>query len=165
MHRKIVIGLAVSLVFGAVATAEIRLTGSLGDDTPTITYSPVDGTFSFEHPTDEAGANAITTLEILWEGEGDFFTGERPASFTGLFDVWTGGKAFRLDPAGFTSLGPWGVTTNISADDFGSGISVDGSFVGGGSLNVDAIYNIPEPSTLSLIGLGCLGLAAIRLRK
>ena len=167
MRKNLAIALVVSLVFGAVANAEIALTGAAGDDIPTLVYTPEEGTLLFNHPTDEAGANAVTTLEIVWSGEGDFFTGEKPASFAGLFDVWTGGKAFRLDPAGFTSQGPWGVASNVSADAFGAGITVSGSFAGGGALTPDAmvVAAVPEPSALSLLGIACLGLLRLRRRK
>ena len=166
MRKNFAIALVIGLVFSAAATAAIPLTGAAGDDIPTLVYTPADGSLSFNHPTDENGANAVTTLEIVWTGEGDFFTGPRPESFAGLFDVWTGGKAFRLDPAGYTSMGPWGVASNISADAFGSGITVDGSFAGGGALTVDAlVIAIPEPSSLTLIGIASLGLLRLRRRK
>ena len=78
-------------------------------------------------------ANA-TTVEL--KSEGGQITGDRPAHFSGLFDVYNANKAFKLDPAGFGSTPGFAF---LAAGLDGTDITVDGSLVGGGPLGDVAI--------------------------
>ena len=89
-----------------------------------------------------AGTNA-TTVEI--KSEGGQLTGDRPAHFSGLFDVYNANKAFKLDPAGFGDIAGFAF---LAPGLDGTDITVDGSLVGGGPLGDVAITGFavaPEP--------------------
>ena len=80
------------------------------------------------------GAINATTVEL--KSESGQITGDRPAHFSGLFDVYNANKAFKLDPAGFGSTPGFAF---IAAGLDGTDITVDGSLVGGGPLGDVAI--------------------------
>jgi hypothetical protein len=159
--RKI---LAVAFVVGFMASAieaAVPLASAIaGDDNVTLVYDPA-GTFRVSHPTDETGAAAITTLEII--SSGDFFTGPKPAGLGGTFDVWTPKKAFKLEPAGFTSLDLGTVAAGLSGQQVSDMLTVSGSWAGGGALTGINLYVVPEPASIVLLGLGSLFL--LRRRK
>lgn len=91
----------------------------------------------------QLGDTAATTVEL--KSEGGQITGDRPAHFNGLFDVYTPNKAFKLDPAGFGSTPGFAF---IAAGATGTDITVDGSLVGGGPLGTVAlVFPTVEPAT------------------
>jgi hypothetical protein len=152
--RKI---LAVVLALGLMAAAaqaqgsHPQIASSVGgDDFITLVYSP-EGTLNISHPSDETGAAAMTTLEI--KSTGDFFIGPKPAALSGTFDVWTPVKAFKLEPAGFTSLDLGQVQAGLTAQQLVDMLTVDGSFVGGGPLTGVNLFVVPEPTSLVLLGI------------
>ena len=127
-----------SLVGGG-PIGDVAITGfaPIVDPPPTggtnFTYDAATGNLDFN-----AGGKSVTTLEL--KSAGGLFTGDRPAHFSGLFDVYAADKAFKLDPAGFgdipgfAMLAP-GLTNAALVADFG----IDGSLVGGGPLGDVAI--------------------------
>jgi hypothetical protein len=84
-----------------------------------------------------------------------------------LFDVYNPNKMFKLDPAGFDDL-DFGAAmgAGLGKDMLGGDLTVSGSFLGGGALVADMrIVGVPEPSSMIMIGLGLIGLAAVRRRR
>lgn len=103
------------------------------------------------------GDNNATTVEI--KSESGMLTGDRPAHFSGLFDVYTPNKAFKLDPAGFGSIAAFAnLASGLSSHD----LTVDGSLDGGGPLGEVAIngFGPSGPSPVdppALLANGLLG--------
>ncbi|MCA9199375.1 MAG: PEP-CTERM sorting domain-containing protein [Planctomycetales bacterium] len=164
--RKIqfVLSLTLAACFSCIANAQISTDGKLDDDIVTLVYNPADGNLSIANPYEAAGeAKPVTTLEAV--SAGGYFTGTRPPQLTGLFDVFSATKLFKLDPAGFDDLdfGP-AMAPGIGKDVLAQDLKVSGSFLGGGSLEVDLMY-VPEPSSMVMIGLGLIGLASIRRKR
>ncbi|MEZ6120115.1 MAG: PEP-CTERM sorting domain-containing protein [Pirellulaceae bacterium] len=106
----------------------------------------------------------VTTLEIV--STGGLFRGTKEdfsSTFNGLFDVYTPEKAFKLAPAGFgldqTTFGNLGgAGNNLTFEDLVQDLRISGSLVGGGSLadapgGVWIVSAVPEPGTLSMLGL------------
>ena len=128
---------------------------------------------STSNPADE---NKITRLEIEWTGEGGF--NEEGCDFDNIFvgdsDICTDAKIAIERPEG---VGPvWDAGAIIPEGWYGfriydeAGWIVDGSYLTGGGLDkfdADSPYIscIPEPSTLTLLVIGALGLIAVRQRK
>ena len=80
------------------------------------------------------GETNATTVEL--KSEAGQITGDKPAHFSGLFDVYNANKAFKLDPAGFGDTPGFAF---LAAGLDGTDITVDGSLVGGGPLGDVAI--------------------------
>jgi hypothetical protein len=118
----------------------------------------------------------LTTLEIKWTGNGGF--NEQGCDFNeiynGDFDVCRADKIAKVSTRGFGpiyNLGEvipegWDACRIVEE----AGWIVDGSYLTGGTwdkFNPDSPYIncIPEPSALTLLMLGVLGLMAARRRK
>ena len=132
--------------------------GVVGDGNLTIVYDPAAGKWWTDYPSD---ATPITTFEL--EASEDFFVGPDPDWKVGLFDLYTPTKAFKLDPAGFQTLGPANAKTGMSESELSQMLTVTGSFLGGGVLQPVDIAVIPEPSAFVLMILGAI--IAVRQRR
>ena len=160
---QIVLGLALVACFSCVANAAISLDGKLDDDIVTLVYDPANGNLSIDNPyVAAAEAKPVTTLEIV--SASGVFTGTRPPQLNGLFDVFNAGKMFKLDPAGFEDL-DFGPAMTAGLDSMlGDDLTVSGSFLGGGALEIDMMI-VPEPSSMVMLALGVLGLVSIRRKR
>lgn len=160
--RKIqfALGLALVACFSGLVNAQISTAGKEGDGVFTLAYYPETGNLVMEND----GTAPATTFELV-ASEALFNTANRPSQLTGLFDVFTGVKLFKLDPAGYSDL-DWGpvLPTGLSADDLGAKLKLSGSHLGGGALAGD-LRVVPEPSSMVMIALGLLGLVSIRRKR
>ncbi|MEZ6120606.1 MAG: hypothetical protein R3C28_29070 [Pirellulaceae bacterium] len=73
------------------------VTGCNSEDAVFVSYDPDTGRMGIQ-----ALGVDLTTLEMV--SQSSIFTGDRPTQLTGLFDVFTENKFFKLDPAGFDQL-------------------------------------------------------------
>ena len=95
------------------------------------------------------------------------FTGEPAENLGGSFDNDADDNIFKATfGSSFGSLSFGNVAqTGLSEDFVASDLTVVGSLAGGGDLgDVDLIY-IPEPSTVTLLGLGLVGALLFRRRQ
>ena len=128
-----------------------------GIPSSTLTYSPVSGDVRLEFAT------GVTTYEIN-SVEG-FFRGERPAELSGLFDVFTQYKLFKIDPGGMGSLSlPGSLQTGLTFDDLYNDLSFEGiSGGGGGPIGDPQIIVVPELTSSRLL-IVCLLFCYLRNR-
>lgn len=129
-------------------------------DGPIIWVNP-NGTLDFA-----ANGTTVTTLEIT--SAASLFTGAKAdfPYYTGLFDVYTAEKAFKLDPGGFGDLpGFASVAAGTDAAALIADFGIDGSVAGGGPLPATGIQNVPEPASVTLVGMGILALGLVRRRR
>jgi hypothetical protein len=126
-----------------------------------LTYDPADGSLSAN-----GGGLNISALEI--KSKGSNFISANATNLGGLFDVKTSAKLFKLEPSGFGSLSlgkvlPVGLNSaKVIADlDINGAILPSGNLSSGGG-GGPYLYTVPEPSSLVLVGLSCLGLLGVR---
>ena len=148
----------------AIVTCLVVTSNLFGQLTPRIDTAPLDtnGTILEYDPSNgdfrvyllPESTKQMTTIEIV-SREGIFDGPGAPClGFTGLFDIYTPGKMFKLDPAGFTEFAcEGGARQGLSLEFLTNDLRVDGSFAGGGSLT-DAVFLIPEPSGACLFVIG-----------
>jgi hypothetical protein len=91
-----------------------------------------------------SAASGFGLVNVTGGAAGSYFDTN---SFANAFDTTHGGKS----DVSFTS-------------DFSSGASGDFPISGSGTLKGNALAPVPEPTTIGLLGVGLLGLAAIRRR-
>jgi hypothetical protein len=143
--------------YAALANAN----GARGDGQTSIIYNAGTGEVAVDAP---AGVQ-LTSVNI--DSAGRIFTGAPAQNLGGSFDNDADGNIFKatfgssFGSLSFGNVAQAGLSQQFVLND----LTVVGSLAGGGALgNVDLIY-IPEPSTLVLVGLGLLGLAAARMRR
>lgn len=153
-------------IFSAIAICLLLTSTLFGQLKPRLDAAPsnVDGTI-LEYNPDNGDFRAyllpestrkMTTLEIVSESGVFDGPGGPCIGFDGLFDLYTPGKLFKLDPAGFSEHFCAGaVQTGLSLEFLAEDLTVDGSFSGGGSLS-DAVFLVPEPSAATLFVFGLL---------
>jgi hypothetical protein len=132
-----------------------------GDGQTSIIYNATTGEVAVDAP---AGTN-LTSVNI--DSAARIFTGAPAQNLGGSFDNDADGNIFKATfGSSFGSLSFGNVAQpGLSQPFVLNDLTVVGSLAGGGALgNVDLIY-IPEPSTLVLVGLGFLGLAAARIGR
>jgi hypothetical protein len=161
MRKSLAVCFAVGMLVGAVQAIPLTaIPYGTGDDIVTLVYHPSNGDFWVNHPIDEPGANAtsagkMTDLDI--NSTVDFFTGPKPTYFSGLFDLYTSKKAFRMSSGdGFTSRmwGPGSVPSGLSATKVSGALAATASYSGGDPLiNVD-LYVVPESAGTVIIDNG-----------
>lgn len=140
----------------SIAFVALLASVSLGQSV-NIIYTPESGDMEFL-----SNAGPVTTFELK-SAAGLFTTVPQPA-LSGLFDVNTEFKKFKLEPSGFDSLSlPGALQTGLSCDVLVADLTLDGSFAAGGPLNsVPLLICVPEASSLVMIGLGLLGFLGVR---
>lgn len=127
-----------------------------------LTYDPKDGSL-----VASGGGLNMSALEI--KSKGNLFNpaGAAPV-FSGLFDVKTKAKLFKLEPSGFGQLAMGNVLPpKLATADLIKDLDINGALVPSGGLASGEgggpyLYTVPEPSSLVLVGLSCLGLLATR---
>ncbi|MCA9199376.1 MAG: PEP-CTERM sorting domain-containing protein [Planctomycetales bacterium] len=161
--RKIQFALGLVLVacFSGLVNAQISTAGKTGDGVFSIAYYPETGGLVMEND----GTAAVTTFELVASEELFVVDNKPTALLGGLFDVFTGVKLFKLDPAGYSDL-DWGpvLKPGLTADELGAKLKLSGSHLGGGALAGD-LRVVPEPSSMVMIALGLLGLVSIRRKR
>ncbi|MCA9197227.1 MAG: hypothetical protein KDA87_06800, partial [Planctomycetales bacterium] len=96
----------------------------------TLNYDPDTGSLLMESTT------AITTFHLHSES-GLFEDRQRPSLFTGLFDTFDAHNAFKLNPAGWTTLSFTSVLPpNLTLLQLTSDLTIDGSYIQGGQIDV-----------------------------
>ncbi|MCA9212956.1 MAG: PEP-CTERM sorting domain-containing protein [Planctomycetales bacterium] len=149
----VVVALMASVSFGEVAVGP----ASSEANAVNLIYSPDSGNLTIE------AASNVTTFEL--KSAGGNLTGAA-GGLGGLFDVNTGVKLFKLDPAGFGSPShDFGAAlkSGLSFADLGADLTVDGSLASGGSIVGNIVAPaIPEPSSVVLAALAGLGLLGFR---
>lgn len=134
-----------------VDTAPLDINGTI------LEYNPTNGDFR-AYLLPEA-TRMMTTLEIV--SQDGVFSGPTCFLQPGLFDIYTPGKLFKLDPAGFTEIScEAAVQPGLTLDHLVNDLTVSGSLTGGGSLT-DAVFLVPEPTSFVLL---CLGLFCFQRR-
>ncbi|MCA9214250.1 MAG: hypothetical protein KDB27_14360 [Planctomycetales bacterium] len=116
-------------------TSALHLLGT-GDAPVRIVYDPITGSLMIVSDFD------MTTIEVV--SQTGRLTGDRPSAFSGLFDVYTTGKAFRLDPGGFSSVDLGQLSPGLSLDFLLNDLHVSGSLLSGGSLGNYQIFVQPS---------------------
>ena len=133
----------------------------MGDGQTSITYNVATGEVGVDAP---AGTD-LTSINI--DSASGIFTGDAAMNLGGSFDNDADNNIFKATfGSSFGSLSFGNVAQAGLSEDFVAGdLTVVGSLAGGGDLGaVDLVY-IPEPSTLMLLGLGVVGVLAIRRRR
>ena len=145
----------------AFAVTPGSATNGVVSNAVTLTYDPADGSLSAN-----GGGLNISALEI--KSKGSKFVSANATNLSGLFDVKTSAKLFKLEPAGFGSLSlgkvlPVGMSSAAVIAD----LDINGALLPSGNLSSGGgggpyLYTVPEPSSLVLVGLSCLGLLGVR---
>ena len=127
-----------------------------------LTYDPADGSLSAN-----GGGLSISALEVKSKGS-KFIAANASSAYSGLFDVKTSAKLFKLEPSGFGSLVMGKVLpAGLSSAQVIADLDINGALLPSGSLSSGGgggpfLYTVPEPSSLVLVGLSCLGLLGVR---
>jgi hypothetical protein len=141
--------------------AAVRRGGTAGDGQTSITYNPATGELGVDAP---AGTN-LTSVNI--DSAARIFTGAPAQNLGGSFDNDSDNNIFKATfGSSFGSLSFGAVAQPGLAESFVLGdLTVVGSLAGGGALgDVDLIY-IPEPSTVALLAIGVIAMAARRWKE
>ena len=141
--------------------AAIRSGGQSGDGQTSLVYFPATGELAVDAP---AGVE-LTSINI--ESASGIFTGDAAQNLGGSFDNDSDGNIFKatfgssFGSISFGSVAQAGLSEEVVFGD----LSVVGSLAGGGDLgDVDLIY-VPEPSTVWLLLMAIVSLAAFRCKR
>ncbi|MEZ6118853.1 MAG: hypothetical protein R3C28_20110 [Pirellulaceae bacterium] len=111
-----------------------------------LNYNPTDGNLLIDVDDDYR----LTTVELVSNAE--IFTGTKPPQITGIFDVYTPDKLFKLDVQGFGDLdfGP-AVTPGLTLADVAADLCARGSLLGGGAIGTVHLADL-EGGAIPLTG-------------
>ena len=140
--------------------AAIAPGGALNDGQTSVGYNAGTGEVWVDAPS---GAE-LTSINI--DSADSIFTGDAAQNLGGSFDNDANNNIFKATfGSSFGTLSFGNVAqTGLSEDFVATDLTVVGSLDGGGDLGaVDLVY-IPEPSTMVLLGLGCVGALVLRRR-
>ena len=125
--------------------------------------------------SDAGGANDIVNITLTFQDgapllpdDGQIVSGTfGPSNFEGVVDPFTGSgivPPYGTTLAGLLAGNPNGLYRLFVVDD----LAIDSGGIAGGfslTFEVPAVAAVPEPASMTLLGLGAAGLAAARLRR
>ena len=135
--------------------------GTIGDSQTSLFYDPSTG----ELGVDTSAGTELTSINI--DSAAGILTGDSAQNLGGSFDNDADANIFKATfGSSFGSLSFGNVAqAGLSADFVARDLTVIGSLAEGGDLGaVDLIY-IPEPSTITLLGLALAGALVLRRRQ
>ena len=141
--------------------AAIQPNGTTDDEQTSVIYNA----FTAEMGVDAPAGKALTSINI--DSVSGIFTGDPAQNLGGSFDNDTDNNIFKATfgtSFGSLSFGPV-ARSGLSEEFLVSDLTVVGSLEGGGDLaEVDLVYT-PEPSAMTLLGLGLVGSLVSRRRR
>jgi hypothetical protein len=135
--------------------------GQLGDEQTSLVYNPATGELSVDAPA----STELTSINI--DSAAGIFTGESAQNLGGSFDNDSDTNIFKATfGSSFGSLSFGNVAQpGLSEDQLLNDLTVIGSLNGGGDLGPVDLVHVPEPTSVSLLCLGLLGLLMISFSR